>query len=135
MISRFSSTSGDDAPVAKLWMGIIIDCLREGDERIHVGPPSEGGQVLVRAYRDGSWRDVIPLPSEMHRAIMQRLKVMAGSNFSRKVEEGRFEIAYREEVFDIKATVRTGPDGLQDAMIDLPELPPNKRLKLAARVH
>jgi len=126
--------SADDAPIAKLWMGMIIDCLREGDERMHVVPPN-GDYFIVRAYRDGSWRDVLQPPSKMYRAIMQRLKVMASSTFSRKVEEGRFEIAYRDEVFEIKATVRTGPDGLQDAMIDLPELPPNKRLKLAARVH
>jgi len=38
-------------------------------------------------------------------------------------------------LLEIKATVRTRPDGVQDAIIDLPRLPPNERLKLTARVH
>lgn len=57
MIRRFPSSdpydgSADDSPVSRLWRGMIIDCLREGDERMHVVPPS-GDHFIVHAYRDG----------------------------------------------------------------------------------
>ena len=128
--------SADDAPVSKLWYGILIEGLRAGEERIQVTPPEPGQGFAVRAYREGAWRDLIRPPRDMYELFIRRLKVMASFNMVRRLplEEGRIKLAHRGEVFEVRASVRSRADGLEEATVELPELPPNKRLKLAARV-
>ena len=124
--------SADDAPISKLWIGLIVEGLRDGDERIQVLPGTED-EFIIRACSKGAWRDIMRPPAKMYRAFMQRLKVMANFSLARRIpiEEGRFEVAYRDSTFEIKATVRARADGSEEAVVDLPALPPNKRLKLA----
>ena len=128
--------SADDAPVSKLWYDVIIEGLRQGCERIHVTLTGDSTEFVIRACRAGAWEDLIRLPTQMYGLVLRRLKVMANLDLVRRVsfEEGRFTLAHRDSSFEIRATVRLRDDGQEEAMVDLPALPPNKRLKLAARV-
>jgi len=128
--------SADDAPVSKLWYGVIIEGLRKGHERVHVAPTGDSTEFVIRACHEGAWADLMRLPAQMYGLVVRRLKVMASLDLVRRTSfgEGRFILVHRDARFEIKATVRVRDDGQEEVMVDLPVLPPNKRLKLAARV-
>ncbi len=160
MIRRFPSGvpydgSADDAPVAKLWYGILTDCLRRGCKQIHLslsdlpdppvlirpGPFREIDELLadeplpepvrtpvVRTYLNDGWEDMIALPAPMYGAFLQRLKIMASFSLARRqsVEQGRFHFEMSGSVYEIAVTVRVRPDGSQEAMVDLPSAPVQK---------
>ena len=128
--------SADDAPVSKLWYGVIAEGLRKGRQQIHVAPANTGGAFVIRSASEGMWEELMRPPIQMYDPFLRRLKVMANLDLVKRVpvEEGRFRLGYTDFTVDIKATVRLRDDGQQEAMLDLPELPPNKRLKLSARV-
>jgi hypothetical protein len=160
MIRRFPSGvrydgSADDAPVAKLWYGILSDSLKRGCKQIHLflsdlpsppvlirpGPfeeidelladeplPEPGRTPVVRVYVNDAWEDMMTLPAPMYGACIQRLKVMASFSLARRpsVEQGRFHFEVRGAVYEIAVTVRVRPDGSQEAMVDLPTAPVEK---------
>jgi type II secretory ATPase GspE/PulE/Tfp pilus assembly ATPase PilB-like protein len=113
--------SAEDSPIVKFWYALLSDCLKRGHQKIHVLPP-DSTVFSVRAFSDGSWLQIVEPPAPMYRAFMRRLKVMANLNLVRRVpeEEGRFRFAAGPSVFEVKVTMRIGPDGREEAMIDLP---------------
>ena len=137
------------SPIAKLWYGLLADCLKRSCERIHVlpsespdlqrhselsehsdflddgEPPEDFGTFTIRAFVDGAWEEVTKPPGKMYPAFLQRLKVMANFSLARHLptERGRFRFAMGDSVYDIAVTVRANPDGSQDAMIYLPSDP------------
>ena len=144
--------SAEDSPVAKLWYGILTDCLKRGCQRIHLflgdlpdpaplirpGPfqgideiladeplPEPTRPAVVRRYVEDQWEDLMPLPRQMYGAFLQRLKVMASFSLARRpsVEQGRFYFEIGGTVYEIAVTVRVRSDGTQEAMIDLPSAP------------
>ena len=155
MVRRFPPTdqydgSADDAPVSKLWYGILADSLKRGGKQIHLflsdlpepspllagfeqidelladAPLPEPERVaVVRAYVNDGWEDMIKLPGKMYGAILQRLKIMSSFSLARRppVEHGRFLLQSSGAVYEIEVTVRVRPDGAQEAMIDLPSAP------------
>lgn len=153
MIRSFPSNvpydgSADDAPVSKLWYGMLADSLRRGAKQIHLflsdlpepsplirpgveevdelladAPlPEPERMAVVRAYVNDGWEDIISLPGKMYGALLQRLKVMSSFSLARRppLEQGRFQLKVSDAVYEIAVTVRVRPDGGQEAMIDLP---------------
>ena len=137
----------EDAPIVKMWYGLLAHCLGRHDERIHLflsndlpglsirgqirergeflddEDPTEGvGTFTVRSFRNGEWEDIMKPPAPMFPAILQRLKVMASFSLARRppTEEGRFRLKMGDSVYEIGVTVLTKPDGSQEAMVDLP---------------
>jgi len=87
--------------------------------------PEPSRKAVIRWFVDDAWEEMIELPSAMYPAFLQRLKVMAGFSLARRppVEQGRFHFELRGAVYEITVTVRVGPDGSQEAMVDLPSAP------------
>ena len=141
--------SAEDAPIAQLWYGILRECLRRGCQRVHVfrtDPPplirsgklQEIDELLadeeiphsfhtftVRAYVNETWEELMQPPGAMYAAFLQRLKVMASFSLAKRpaIEQGRFRFASGTSVYEVEVTVRTQPDGSQEAMVDLPNAP------------
>ena len=138
--------SVEDAPIVKLWYGLLADCLTRRSERIHLflsdpselperdefGDPDADVQSFrtftIRAYTDSAWEELMKLTAKMYAAFLQRLKIMAGFSLARRppIEQGRFHFAVRDSVYEIQVTVRTRCDGSQEAMVDLPSSPLQK---------
>ncbi len=117
--------SVEESPLVKLWYGLLADSLKRGCERLHVLPSDTPDKFVVRAYAQGAWQDVMPIPAKMYAAFLQRLKVMASFSLAKRMahEQGRFRLELRGSVYEIGVEVRVRPDGSQDAMIDLPSQP------------
>jgi general secretion pathway protein E len=118
--------SAEDAPVTKLWYGILTECLKRSYEQIHVAPKTATSFVVRRSSK-GEWEEMISPPVQMYPAFLQRLKVMASLNLARRLqlEEGVFRLAVGGSIYDLKVTKRVRPDGQEEAMIDLPAGPVN----------
>ncbi len=144
--------SAEDSPIAKMWYGILTESLNGRCKQIHLflsdvpapqplirpGPFKEIDEILadeplppparsfiIRRYVDGAWEETFHPPVQMYDAFLQRLKVMASFSLARRpsVEQGRFHFQLRGAVYEIVVTVRVRPDGLQEAMVDLPNAP------------
>ncbi len=116
--------SAEDAPVTKVWYGILTDCLKRSFEQIHVAPKTATSFVVRRSSK-GEWEEMISPPVQMYPAFLQRLKVMASLNLARRLqlEEGVFRLSVGGAIYDLKVTKRVRPDGQEEAMIDLPAGP------------
>ena len=114
-----------DAPIVKIWYGLLADCLKRGSERIHIAPSDSPDTFTVRACSHGTWEQIMTPPIQMYRAFLQRLKVMANFSFARRLptEQGRFRLAVRDSVYEIEVTVQVRPDSKEEAMVDLPPHP------------
>lgn len=81
------------APVVRLVDRIIRRAIDEGASDIHV--EETGGDVRVRVRVDGILRRTVDLPAASRRAILSRIKVIAGMDISvrRRAQDGslRFE--------------------------------------------
>ena len=113
--------SVEDTPLVKLWYAVLAESLNRGYERLHLLLPKNSHTFSILGNAQGSWQSVMTPPAQMYAAFVQRLKVMASFSMVRRplVEDGRFRFAHKDAVVDIGVTVRTAPDGSQDAIIDL----------------
>ncbi len=117
--------SAEEAPVAKMWYGLLADSLKRRHERLHVLPPGSAPVFSVRSFSNGAWQEVFAPPAMMYRTFIRRLKVMADLDLVRRVpvEEGRFRLQVGSLVFDIEVTLRIREDGAEEVMIELPPAP------------
>ncbi|MDE3002023.1 MAG: ATPase, T2SS/T4P/T4SS family [Gemmatimonadota bacterium] len=82
------------APVVRLVDGIIRGAIEERASDIHI--EETGSAVRVRTRIDGVLRTVVNLPPGARRAVMSRLKVMAGMDISvrRRAQDGRVTLPH-----------------------------------------
>lgn len=98
-----SADDGDDAleratrsaPVVQLVDRILRDAADQGASDIHV--EETGGDVRVRFRIDGVLREATELPAGVRRAVLSRIKVMAGMDISvrRRAQDGRMALDHR----------------------------------------
>jgi len=91
------------APVVRLVDRILHDAVEIGASDIHV--EETGGDVHVRYRVDGILRRAMDLPAAARRAVLSRIKVMAGMDISvrRRAQDGRIALAHDER----RLTLRT----------------------------
>jgi len=115
------------APVVKLVDHILHRAIEEGASDIHV--EETGSEVRVRYRVDGLLRQAIDLPAASRRAVLSRIKVMAGMDISvrRRPQDGR--ISRRHGDRDLTLRVSTLPvNGGEKAVVrilDPESAPPN----------
>lgn len=82
------------APVVRLVDRILHDAVEKGASDIHV--EETGGDVRVRYRVDGVLRRAMDLPAAARRAVLSRIKVMAGMDISvrRRAQDGRIALAH-----------------------------------------
>lgn len=83
------------APVVRLVDHLLTSAVDEGASDIHV--EETGGDVRVRVRVDGRLKQSVDLPAASRRAVLSRLKVIAGMDISvrRRAQDGRIAIQHR----------------------------------------
>ena len=81
-------------PVVRLVDRILRRAIDEGASDIHV--EETGGDVRVRFRIDGLLRQSVDLPAAIRRAVLSRIKVMAGMDISvrRRAQDGRIPLRH-----------------------------------------
>ncbi|HUU27476.1 MAG TPA: GspE/PulE family protein [archaeon] len=100
----------ESTPIVQLANRIIEDAYSRGASDIHIEPFEK--EILVRYRVDGICRVALKLPPNSMKALVSRLKIMAGLNIAerRLPQDGR--IAFKEFTrtgIDIDLRVATGP--------------------------
>lgn len=83
------------APVVRLVDRILRQAIDEGASDIHV--EETGSDVRVRLRVDGTLHQTLDLPSGARRAVLSRIKVVAGMDISvrRRAQDGRVSFRHR----------------------------------------
>jgi len=84
-----------DAPVVRLVDQILRGAIDDGASDIHV--EETGSDVRVRLRIDGRLRQTLDLPAAARRAVLSRIKVIAGMDISvrRRAQDGRLSLSHR----------------------------------------
>jgi type IV pilus assembly protein PilB len=93
-----------DAPIVRLVNALIEQGIDERASDLHIEPSST--RVRVRSRVDGVLRELSNVPRPVHRALVSRLKVMAGIDItrSRVPHDGRFSVRVRDRTVDVRIT-------------------------------
>ncbi len=94
----------DQAPVVRIVEQILADAVRMRASDIHIEPRAE--QVRVRYRVDGQLMTVTTLPSDMHRYVVSRIKIMAGADIAetRFPQDGRFSTEVDDRPIDLRVS-------------------------------
>ena len=90
--------AGDDAPIVKLWNRILTEAVNMRASDIHLEPMAD--RVRLRYRIDGVCMERDNLPKRMQRALLSRVKLMAGMNIAEKriPQDGRVKLPMSEDV-------------------------------------
>ncbi len=90
--------SGDDAPIVKLWNRILTEAVNMRASDVHLEPMDD--RVRLRYRIDGVCIERDNLPKRMQRALLSRIKLMAGMNIAerRVPQDGRIKLPISDEV-------------------------------------
>ena len=104
-----------DAPLAQALNLIIEEAVRSRSSDIHIEP--EEDRVRVRYRIDGTLHDVMSLPSNIHRAIVSRIKILADMNIAdhHRAQDGQFSTNAKGREIDIR--VATSPTVLGEMAV------------------
>jgi type IV pilus assembly protein PilB len=105
----------DGSPVISLVNYIIVHSVRQGSSDIHIEPGQK--HSLVRFRVDGQLREILRPRSELHPAIVSRIKVMARMDIAehRIPQDGRIRV--RVEGREIDLRVSTLPTVLGEKVV------------------
>ena len=103
--SRYS-----DNVVVNLVNQIIVNAYRDGASDIHIEPYQGKQKTQVRIRKDGELHKLLDVPSSLRRAIVARIKVMAGMDMTerRKPLDGRIDLKKFSKL-DLELRVATLP--------------------------
>ncbi len=105
----------DGSPVISLVNYVIVHAVRQGSSDIHIEPGQQ--HSLVRFRVDGQLREVLRPRSDIHPAIISRIKVMAKMDIAehRIPQDGRIRV--RVENRDIDLRISTLPTVLGEKVV------------------
>jgi type IV pilus assembly protein PilB len=94
----------EDAPAIKLVSTILRYAIDGKASDVHIEPSNSG--VRVRYRVDGALHTSVVLPSNTHRAIVARIKVLASIRLdeSRKPQDGRFSASIDNRAIDFRVS-------------------------------
>lgn len=90
------------SPVINLINGIIQRAIRDGASDIHIEPSRTRCRIRLRV--DGALYTIMTPPSEIHPALVSRLKVMANLDIAerRLPQDGRIQVVTRGRMVDLR---------------------------------
>jgi len=90
------------APVVRLVDGIIRRAIEQKASDIHI--EETGSEVRVRTRIDGVLRPTVDLPAGVRRAVLSRLKVMAGMDIAvrRRAQDGRIMVPHDRRTLTLR---------------------------------
>lgn len=100
----------DNAPaIVRLVSNILIEAKKLGASDIHIDPEFQS-ETLVRVRVDGIVTDINKLPEQHHKAVVARIKIMAGLDISerRLPQDGKLIFNISNETVEVRvATIPT----------------------------
>jgi type IV pilus assembly protein PilB len=115
------------APVVRLVDRMIKTAIDEGASDIHV--EETGSDVRVRYRIDGKLKKAMELPSEVRRAVLSRLKVMAGMDISvrRRAQDGSIDLPHDGRTLNLRVSTLpvNGGEKAVVRILDPSAAPPN----------
>ena len=98
-------TSPNEAPIVKLVNSILQRAVAEEASDVHLEP--QAGELVVRMRVDGVLRKLMSVPSNLHRGVTARIKVMANLNIAerRTPQDGRFSVRLGDTKVDLRVAI------------------------------
>jgi len=100
----------NDSDVVRLVNQIITDAAKQGVSDVHLEPYGRKKETIVRFRVDGVCHEHMRVPTEYHRPIVSRLKVMAKLDIAerRKPQDGKLRLRLPEREVELRmATIPT----------------------------
>ncbi len=102
----------NEATVVQLVNRLILDANRLNASDIHIEPSKEKEPAVVRMRIDGHCREVLKVPASHTRAVIARIKVMAGRTMNiaetRKPQDGKIALRFEGKLLELRvATIPT----------------------------
>jgi type II secretory ATPase GspE/PulE/Tfp pilus assembly ATPase PilB-like protein len=112
----------NDSGVVRLVNQIISEAAKQSVSDIHIEP--QGGQLetLIRFRVDGRCFEYLRVPAAYRRALVSRLKIMAGIDIAerRKPQDGKIKFQLRDRNIELRvATIPTTGVGNEDVVLRL----------------
>jgi type IV pilus assembly protein PilB len=105
------SEMADGSPVINLTNSILLKSIRDGVSDIHIEP--QRGRFRVRARIDGVLYELMSPKTEMHAAVVSRLKVMANLDIAERriPQDGRAQVNVDGRIVDLRFSSMPGIHG------------------------
>jgi len=105
-------TESKKAPIIALVNMIILRAVKEKASDIHI-EPFDDENLIIRYRIDGILHDAMYLPSNLHLAIISRVKIMSGLDISerRLPQDGRIQITIGNRKINIRVSILLSVNG------------------------
>ena len=94
----------DDAPVIRILNALLLEAAKEGASDIHIEAYENHSTVRMRV--DGQMQEIAKPKRELHKALISRLKIMAGLDIAetRLPQDGRISTRLGSRMIDIRVS-------------------------------
>ena len=114
-IKLVKDSGADSAPIIKMVEALIGMAIKERVSDIHLEPMAQ--HMRVRFRIDGVLYEKAPVPKDMERKVLSRIKILSGMDVadSRRPQDGRMTLPEQYKNFDVR--VSTLPDIMGENMV------------------
>ncbi len=124
--------SENDSAIVRLVNQVIADAWKQRVSDIHIEPEGSQREMRIRYRVDGQCFEYLRVPAIYRRALVSRLKIMAGLDISerRKPQDGKIRFQLQDRTIELRvATVPTAGIGNEDIVLRI--LASEEPIKLA----
>ena len=108
-----------ERPLVRLCALILLECLASGAQDLQLAIID--GTGIAKVCQQGSWKDMMTYPTQMHDGIVNRLKVMANLDVAKRpVQSGELRVRGHDRQVRIGIEVRKQPSGAEEASLHFP---------------
>lgn len=114
------SVSENDSAIVRLVNQVIVDAWNQRVSDIHIEPQGSQRDTRIRFRVDGRCFEYLQVPAAYRRALVSRLKIMAGLDISerRKPQDGKIKFQIAERSIELRAaTIPTSGAGNEDIVL------------------
>jgi type II secretory ATPase GspE/PulE/Tfp pilus assembly ATPase PilB-like protein len=112
----------NDNAIVRLVNQIIMEACKQGVSDIHVEPMGSERETTIRFRVDGRCFEYLKVPAAYRRALVSRIKIMAGLDIAerRKPQDGKIKFKQSERTFELRvATIPTAGPSNEDVVLRL----------------
>jgi type II secretory ATPase GspE/PulE/Tfp pilus assembly ATPase PilB-like protein len=112
----------NDNAIVRLVNQIIMEACKQGVSDIHVEPAGSERETTVRFRVDGRCFEYLKVPAAYRRALVSRIKIMAGLDIAerRKPQDGKIKFKQSDRAFELRvATIPTAGPSNEDVVLRL----------------
>ena len=112
--------SENDSAIVRLVNQVIADAWKQRVSDIHIEPQGSERKTRIRFRVDGQCFEYLQVPASYRRALISRLKIMAGLDISerRKPQDGKFKFQLADRAIELRvASVPTAGIGNEDIVL------------------